>query len=188
MENNLYNGRVNILSGNSRRYPEYEKCDNVPSSSGLDIVSKTIGHTPVSSLFFSKMNIDALQKGICNKVFNLSDGKYNIGNQSESELKIIMRSFYFESLTKGFPNVMREIKKLNDQALNIPVNHSYESVLEQVRNLNKSVLDWAVPQILTNIQQFDKYKEDVSKLPQPMDRPKFSSMSGTKSLELQTFF
>lgn len=185
MENNMFNGRVNILS---KGYPEFEKCDNRPSSSGLDIVSKSISHTPVSSLFFSKTNIDALQNGICNRVFNESGGRYNIGKQSESELKIIMRSFYFDSLTKGFPNVMREIKRLNDKALDIPVSHSYESVVEQVRALNKSVLDWAVPEILTNITQFEKYKEDVSRLPQPMDRPKLSTLSGTKTLEFQSFF
>ena len=188
MENSLLNGRINLLSEEPRKYPNYAKCSGMQSSSGHDIVSKSIGHTPVSSLFFSKTNVDALQQGICNKVFNTSGGKYNIGYQSEAELKIIMRSFYFDSLTKGFPNVMNEIKRMNDQAMNTPISHSYQSVLEQVRNLNKSVLDWAVPQILTNIQQFDKYKDDVSKLPQPMDRPKLSTMSGTKSLELKSFF
>ena len=59
---------------------------------------------------------------------------------------------------------------------------------EQVKNLNKDVLEWAVPRILTNIQQFDKYKQDVSMLPDPIDRPTLTSIAGTKTLELQSFF
>lgn len=178
-----YNGRVDIKS----KYPSFARCDE-SSSDGTDIVSRTVGHTPVSALFFSKTNIEALQMGISNSVFNESGGKYNIGKQSESELKIIMRSFYFDSLSKGFPNVMNEIKKMNDRAMNIPVSHTRNSVLEQVRALNKTVLDWSVSDILTNIRQFDKYKEDVSKLPVPMDMPRLSTMAGTKSLELKSFF
>lgn len=186
MENNAFNGRIDIMT----KYPEYShttKC-NSSSSDGTDIVSRTIGHTPVSALFFSKTNIDALQMGICNRVFNETRGKYNIGKQSEAELKIIMRSYYFESLSKAFPNVMSQIKTMSNMAMSVPLQHNKSSVVEQVRRLNQSVLDWSVSKIITNISQFDKYKEDVSRLPVPMDMPKLSTMAGTKSLELKSFF
>jgi len=185
IENNLFNGRVNLLT---KGYPEYNMCPTSGSSDGYDLVSRTLEHTPVSSLFFSKKNIDALQLGICNKVYNESGGKYNIGRQSETELKIIMRSIYFSSLQNSFMNFKQNIEGNYNNMLNKINDNSSNNVIGQVRNLNKAVLDWAVPEILTNIRQFDKYKEDVSILPIPIDRPSLTSISGTKTLELQSFF
>lgn len=182
MENNMFNGRVNIMSKN---YPGYMECQN--TTNGYDIVSKSLAHTPVSALFFSEKNINALQNGICNKVFNQTNGKHNIGKQSESELKIIMRSFYYESLKNNFPNIINEMKRPNTNIMNTPITQSYDSVLEQVRRLNKSVIDWSVNEIISNIQQFEKYKADVSMLPRPIDRPIMASKAGTKTLELQSF-
>ena len=184
MENNLLNGRVNILS---KGYPKFDYvANNKGTQAGHDIVSKSIEHTPVSALFFSKKNIDALQQGISNQVYNKSQGKYNIGKQSEIELKIIMRSFYFESLQNGSSFIMKEIQKQNN--LTNVLQPNCDIVLMQVRELNKKVLDWSVGEILTNLQQFDKYKRDVSMLPDPIDRPTLMSSAGNRSLEFQSFF
>lgn len=184
MEFNEFNGRVNILSRGAPKFDyEYSKgC----SSDGYDIVSRDLGHTPVSALFFSAQNIDALQKGICNKVFNLSQGKFKIGRQSETELKIIMRSIYFESLRTCTPGIMKQIQSTNP--LQKPLQQNKDVVLQQVRDLNEKVLDWSVREIINNMQQFERYKQDVSKLPNPMDRPSFVSSAGSKSLEFQSFF
>ena len=176
--NNILNGRVNIISDSQSSF-NYANC-NTRSSDAHDIVSRDFEHTAVSSVFFSKVNIDALQKGIMNTVYNKSNGKYNVGRQSDIELKIIMRSFYFNSLNNNIPNFLEDIVYGN------PNDKDY--VLQQVRSLNKSVINWAVPQILANVQQFEKYKSDVSSLPMPMERPSFLSKAGTKSLELQSFF
>lgn len=181
MEKNMFNGRVNIISKST---PSFDYCEaregGATSTSGHDIVSRSLEHTPVSALFFSTLNIDALQKGITNSIYNRSGGKFNIGRQSDIELKIIMRSFYFESLKNGSPNILHTI-------MTGEYTSGRDDTLEQVRKLNKTVLEWIVPRIMTNIQQFEKYKQDVSILPKPMDRPTFLSMSGTKSLELQPF-
>lgn len=178
MENNMFNGRVNLISKSS---PSFDYCDSsFETTPGHDIVSRSLEHTPVSALFFSALNIDALQKGITNSIYNKSQGRFNIGRQSDMELKIIMRSFYFESLKNGSPNILHTI-------MTGDYTSGTDDTLEQVRKLNKTVLDWVVPRIMTNIQQFEKYKQDVSTLPKPMDRPSFLSMSGTKSLELQPF-
>lgn len=183
-ENNLLNGRVDLLT---KSYPEFQMCPS-ESSDGYDLTSKSYEHTPVSSLFFSQKNITALQQGICNKVYNDSRGKYNIGKQSETELKIIMRSIYFSSLNSSFTNFKQNISKNYNNILNQINNNNSDYVIEQVKYLNKSVLDWAVPRIISNIQQFEKYKNDVSILPTPIDRPTLTSMIGTKTLELQSFF
>ena len=184
MEFNQFNGRVNILSKRPPNFDyEYSKgC----SSDGYDIVSRDLGHTPVSALFFSRQNIDALQEGICNKVFNESNGRFRIGRQSETELKIIMRSIYFESLRVCTPGIMKQIQSTNP--LQKPIQQNKDVVLQQVRSLNQKVLDWSVHEILNNMQQFERYQEDVSKLPNPIDRPSFVSSAGSKSLEFQSFF
>lgn len=179
MQNNVYNGRVNLYP-DSGRISDYVTCERSGSSDGYDLLSANVQHTPVSALFLSKTNIDALQTGICNMVFNKSNGKYNIGPQSESDLKIIMRSIYLESLRGGIPDLKNGMQPIND-----PENMT---VIGRVRQLNKKVLEWSVPRIITNIQQFERYKSDVSKLPNPMDNPTFVSSAGSKHLELQSFF
>lgn len=176
MENN---GRVDITSKASK-YSTYRVCDNPNSADGYDIVSGNVSDTPISALFFSKTNIDALQRGICNRVFNQSEGKYNIGVQSETELKIIMRSFYLESLRGGVPLFQDGIQPLDSAAEN--------SVVARVRKLNEKVLDWSVPRIITNIKQYEVYVSNVSTLPHTMQRPSFVSSAGSKSLEFKGFF
>ena len=173
MQNNINNGRVNLYGVGDRVDKSDFSCYNtasVDSMGGSDLLSANIQHTPVSYLFFSKKNVDILQLGICNMVFNQSDGKYNIGVQSETDLKIIMRSTYLTSL--------RGTSMPNDDG----------SLLGKVRTLNKEVLQWSVPRIISNIRQFEKYKSDVSKLPNPMDRPSLVSSAGSKVLEFQSFF
>jgi hypothetical protein len=176
-----YNGRVDIMTQSSQirsKYPTFHVCDNPQSSDGYDIVSGNISDTPISALFFSKKNIDALQSGICNRVFNQTEGKYNISKQSETELKIIMRSFYLDSLRGGVPLLQDGVQPLDSSV----------SIVSRVRKLNEKVLDWSVPRIINNIRQYERYKSDVSQLPKTMERPSFVSSAGSKSLEFKPFF
>jgi hypothetical protein len=161
------NGRIDILSD----MPSYHK-GHIQSTNAYDAVGKDIASTPVSDLFFSKTNIEALQTGIYNRVYNQSKGKFKVGKQDEIELKIIMRSIYFDSLRGGI-------------MMSVPVSND---VVQKVRDLNKLVLDFAVPRIITNIEQYERYKVDVSKLPDPIDRPTSFSSAGTKVLEFKSFF
>jgi hypothetical protein len=79
----------------------------------------------VSDLFFSPVNIAALQQGIRYKVYVNSSGVHNIPNQSEGEL-LAMRSLYL------------------DYSKNLPFDY-----IGQVKSLNIRVLDFAVPQIIS---------------------------------------
>ena len=85
-------------------------------------------------LFFSQQNIDALQIGLKNMVANKTNGKHIIHPQSVTELSIIMRSMYLQ------------------YGLNLETN-----IVEQVKDLNQKVLDFAVPRILVDLEQYDKY-------------------------------
>lgn len=175
MEHNLYNGRVDIISKEVPSYG-YGNCQGSNPSDGFDIVSKNISHTPVSSVFFSKVNINALHEGICNTVFNKTG--INIKRQNDIELKIIMRSIYFQSLKEG-TSVMK---------LRLPFTNAKNDVVEQVKELNSKVIKWASNEIETNMKQFECYQRDISSYPIPMDRSVYTDTAGTKSNEFKSFF
>jgi hypothetical protein len=156
---NEYNGREDIISQKSNI--KFINDAEQYSENGNNIISRTNAQTRVSELYFSNGNVNMLQQGIINKIYNITNGVYLIGKQSDSELKIIMRSIYYQ-YSKNNP----------------------EKIIEQVKELNTKVLDWAIPEILSNIKQHEHYKKDVSTLAYPNERPIFISQKGTKSNEL----
>lgn len=121
--------------------------------------------TPVSDLYFSPENMSALQEGIRYRVYRESGGQYVIGRQSDTELRVIMRSVYLE------------------YGLNQPGN-----VVGQVRELNSRVLDWAVREILSNLKQHTAYLKDASTLPVPLDKAELLTKKGSRSLEMTKSF
>ena len=51
----------------------------------------------------------------------------------------------------------------------------------QVKNLNILVLDYCVPNIISNIELYLGYKKSVSMLPKPLELPKYISDAGTRT-------
>ena len=157
----VLNGRVNAIHHNNFNLAkEY----NQNTENANNIISRTYDYNCVSTLYFSDKNIDILQKGLKNKVYSDSNNSYLIGRQSDTELKIIMRSIYFQYC-----------------------KNNSENIIEQVRELNRLVLEWSVPQIITNIKQHNSYKQDISTLPMPLERSQLTTQKGTRILELKSF-
>lgn len=127
-------------------------------------IAHTIQNNDLSNLFFSQDNINAIQQGIRYKVFKNSGDKHIISNQSETEIKIVMRSIYLQ------------------YSRNLPYD-----IINQVKDLNKKVLDYIVPQILREIKQYLYYKQDISTQPIPLERSKHISSAGTKILYSKEF-
>jgi len=177
MEHNLYNGRVKMLPKSSPSYG-FDNCTNEGQSNGYDIISHSLEHTPVSSVFFSKHNINVLQETICEIVFFKC--KKRISKQSEIELKIIMKAKYLESLryhgNSGIGNnqnleLFNEIlNKFESYNMNNPLySNSTQNVLTQVKSLNYAVLNYAIDNIVGNINASQRYYEDYQTLPMPFD-------------------
>lgn len=128
--------------------------------------SKVLRHvheiTGVSGVFFSQLNFDVLHEAIRYLVYKYSECKHRIARQSDRELEIVMRGIYLQ------------------HAKNNPFN-----VLEQVRELNAMVLDFAVPRILREIAMYTTYKDAVFKNPTPLERPSFVSSAGSRSVEFK---
>jgi len=123
-----------------------------------------ISRNPISDIYFCTNNVNVLQDGIRYKVWKETGERYVIGKQSDQELRIVMRSIYYQ-YAKHLPN----------------------DVVGQVRDLNAKVIEWVVPEILSNLRQYEKYRQDASQLPMPMERGPLLTQKGTKTLELKTF-
>ena len=92
---------------------------------------------PVARMFMGQKNIAYLNNAIRQGVFELSDSRFKIAQQSQNELFTIMRSIYL------------------NEARHLPY-----SVEDQVTELNKSVLTYAVPQIISEVQAHQFYLRD----------------------------
>lgn len=162
---NLSNGRVNIL--NNTPNSVFNLYDKIPVEQNItsyrNALTGNLEDNMLSKVFFSKGNIILLQRKIIKEVYNNSKGRFQIGYQDEDTLKIIMRSMYLQ------------------HAANNP-----ENITAQVEALNQLVADYCVPQICSEAQAYINYKNDVSNLAVPMQRP--VSTYSNNILELKKFF
>lgn len=158
----LPNGRIDIAT---QQYTSYAMATQGEPNCLQDVALRgTFSRTPLSDLFFSPLNLEALQKGLFNLVFAKSCQRYRITRQSDDELLIIMRSVYLQ------------------HSRNEPHN-----IVDQVKELNGRVLDFCVPRILAEIESQREYQRTASVLPVPMERAQNMSSKGTKDLELKEF-
>ena len=118
----------------------------------------------LSTKFFDSQNIQTIQNGLRQGVYNKSNGNYVIGEQDCDTLKVIMRSIFLQN------------------SANLKTN-----IMEQVNALNKLVLDYCIPQVYGEAEGYIKYKHDISTLAVPMQRPAAASYK-TKTLELKRWF
>jgi hypothetical protein len=118
----------------------------------------------ISDLFFSDYNVNILQDAIRYRVWVESNRTLMIGRQSDRELSIVMRSIYIS-----------ESKNRED---------SESMVVQQVKQLNKLVLDYCVPQIVREGDMYRKYTSDASSLPVPLERGKLATKKGDNSLDM----
>jgi len=147
-----YNGRVNIISqpdptaifrlqeriGIKNKATEYRS-----ALSGNDWESNVI-----SQVYFSAENIQIIQNGLRAGVYEMSNHKIVIPPQNMDQLKIIMRSIYFQHVENYTTNIT-----------------------QQVERLNQLVLEYAVPTVYNEAIGYLKYMQDQSTLVMPMDHP-----------------
>jgi hypothetical protein len=158
---NLRNGRINIMDNNSSK--KINK-PSILSEEQTNSISRNLEHSSLSRKFFSRDNINKIQKKIIIDTYQKSNKKYSITTQDENELIIIMRSYY---LQYG-KNLTTDIQG-------------------QVNTLNKMVIDWSVDEIIKNIDQYMIYKQTASILPMPLEHSQLPSQKGTKILEIKSF-
>lgn len=120
----------------------------------------------ISDLFLSQKNIDFIQKKII-KTLKIKHN-YNISNQSNSELLIIMRSIYLNNCTNNYKN-MNDVKK-------------------EIIKLNDLVVNYSVDNIFKNIRSQELYLKKINNDLEPINLPSNTNSKGDKQLEFKSFF
>ena len=129
-----------------------------------NILHNYFQETPFSMLYFSRPNIDEIQRRIRNDVFSKSDNQYKIGDQDEKNLINIMVNVYTtyaknEIDTKYFK--------------------------ESISYLNDIVVKTIVPKVISNVKSYIKYMSDKTKPYGGADKkllptPEVTTITGTK--------
>jgi hypothetical protein len=131
--------------------------------------NNTVRHTHLDNnlnkTFFSPQNVNVIQSAIIDAIFKKSKGEFKIGRQSDKQLNIIMRSIYLQH-SKNLPN----------------------NIEGQVSDLNKRVLQYCVPNIYSEILQYNGYLKAISTNIVPLDRSINISSKGEKINEFKSFF
>jgi hypothetical protein len=157
------NGRViQMFNTPNADYKSFNNDNNDNDNFKNNAVSRIQQVTPLSALYFSKRNMEILQAKIRKAVFDRTNGEHLIGEQSITELEIVMRAIFLQ-----YARYSGDLR-------------------EQVLQLDKIVVEETVPKIISNIKQYMGYLHDVQQLPIPIDLPKNLSSRGTKMLNSVT--
>jgi len=155
----IKNGRINILGTPISRtqFPLFIESKKGNATYKHEALKSILSESKIHNLFFSKTNIDHLQNTIKKEIWLQSNKKHIISRQSDTELKIIMRSIFLQ----------------NGQ-------HNCINIIKQIKILNQIIIDYCVHNILSNIEQYLGYKKHISFLPTPLPTPKNMSIVGLR--------
>ena len=156
------NGRVDINGPNLTT--KFSMMDRIPINTNTNYLNSLAGNLERSKLsdnFFSKQNIQIIQNGIRKGVFDRSNGKIVVDNQSEDQIVTVMRSMY-----------LQYSKNLDTD------------IAKQIYELNSVILSYCINNVYTEAVAYIKYRQDASTMYTPMSAPIYSSRSD-KTLELK---
>ena len=108
-----------------------------------------IQETPMSNLFFSDLNVKAIQMTIRYRIF--TEKEETIGFQSENELFVIMRSIYLQHANSVLTS---------------------DKMLGNLQTLNAMVVTYSVKNIGDQLDQYRGYLKKISSAPVPMEHPR----------------
>jgi hypothetical protein len=156
----------NLKSFSARDTSLYAKGEPILSyDTRVDLVGHIHKETPLNKIFFSSENIEYLQREIQNQVRSMSGGKYNIGRQSDDDLKIIMRSYYL-MFGQNNPNMVEQ----------------------ELHQLNSRVVGYSAGKIFSEVDFHMFYLKDIEDFAPPIANPTNVHVFGTRTGELKSFF
>lgn len=138
----------------------FDEKNNIKENANVDSTKNIISDTPLSKVYFSEDNIDLIQDELKQAVYNKTDNKYVIDRQSDTELIIVMRSIFLQNSN------------------NLPYD-----IKNQIIQLNKLVLDYCIPNVVSGILSYNGYLKDIANPIMPMENPQNVSSAGTKTLK-----
>ncbi len=129
------------------------------------------GETLLTQMFFSDTNINNIQNLV--RLLTYRESKYVISDQSVTELLIIMRSIFLEY--SAHPPL------LNNKMTPSERKQVLKMYRDEVSRLNEIVINYVVPKVVSQLQQYITYLEDASSQPYQMDLPQNVSSAGTRN-------
>lgn len=143
---------------------------------------------PLLNFLFSTDNVNYIQQQIVDEVYRIRQIK--IAKQSTDELLIIMRNKYQYALSGWLPRDINNLAKVyprgdvkNPNGLAYDSNSTGCSNLEfQLLQINRSILEECIKQVLSGIDAYLQYYKDASSLPMPLSRSVYVSSKGSNEL------
>jgi hypothetical protein len=130
-----------------------------------DLVGHLHSSTPLNAVFFSHDNIESLQTQIHHQVMAMSGGKYDIGRQSDDDLRLVMRSYYLMFGRNDPTKVSSELAELNGR-----------------------VVGYCSGKIYSEVDFHMFYRKDLEEFAPAIANPVNTQVFGTRSGELKSFF
>ena len=160
------NGRVNLNALPSNGISDvtgFSYPTQTENNFSGDMLRGNWDHTALSDAFFTRKNATVIQNEIKKEVYRMSGPKkYVIDDQDVDELKMIMRAMYLQYAKNNIFDIQG-----------------------QINELNQLVVTWSAPRIMSEIEQYNYYLNDISHMPVPLEQPMNLSSAGTKSLPFQ---
>lgn len=160
-------GRVTNI-GPDTKYPQFQlfqENHKGTEDNFYDSLSGIMENSIVAKVFFSGKNITNLHNRIVEGVFRKSGGKIRIGRQSDTELKIIMRSIFLQLSSNAGCKIQ-----------------------EQVKTLNKYVLDYAVDNVLVGAVGQANFIRDITKPMEIRPNPQNTNIKGVNTAMMPNHF
>jgi len=161
----IINGRVNILTNsNNDIFKLYDRMPvNQKASAYTEALTGNFENSVLSNAFFSAKNIQIIQNGIRAAIYNKTNRL--IAVQNEDIVKIIMRSVFLQ--------FSANLDKF---------------ATEQIRELNKKVIDICSQRILEELMGYLNYQRDASTMHTPIEHPIAFSTKGDKVVDYKPGF
>lgn len=162
--NNLYQ-EYNKLTDNIPKvscnaYTSDRKVEKPSNNKVMYLLNRYTELSPVGKIFFSKDNIKRIQNMIKIEVFNRTNGKFILDEDQEDDDVVIVMMYIYQEEARHLP----------------------EHIIHQVKRLNQKVINYCIPDILTNIKQDYNYQKEINEPLKVLDRPINDNNKGRKLL------
>lgn len=147
-----------------------ENDKSIAKSNTKYLFKNLYGETLLTQMFFSKKNIENIQK-IIKFVVHRETG-YVVDDQSYNELLIIMRSIFLEY--SAHPLLIDDSMDENTKKM------LYQKYKNEVKRLNDITANAIIPKLVSQLQQYVDYLRDASTQPYQVATPQNVSIAGQR--------
>ena len=141
------NGRVDIMEDAKLQFQMFEATTRENKATNYtDALTGWRENSTLSACFFSASNMQIIQNALRAGVYLMSNKQLVVAQQSETHLKVIMRTIYLQN-----------------------ARHLKDNITQQIELLNKDVLDFCIPFVYKEAIFYMKYLEDQSTLVVPLE-------------------